>query len=95
MSGASASVPRPRVDAEPSVSNNNIQENSETPDNWQIGIPRKDFNVHHSVLYTHGYYKKVQLGDSDTRAKCMMCWIENRKETLVKITNNSPKGLLI
>ena len=38
MSGASASVPRPRVDAEPSVSNNNIQENSETPDNWQIEI---------------------------------------------------------
>ena len=37
---------------------------SETlPDKWQIGVPSKDFNIHQAVLYTHGYFQKVQLRD--------------------------------
>ena len=89
MSGAGASSV-PQVDDQ-SVSNNNIPQTSET----QIGVPCQDFNIHQAVLYTHGYFKKVQLEDSTTRAKCMVCWIEKSKEVLLKITDSSTKGLLI
>ena len=75
------------------LSNNNIQEStSETlPDKWQIGVPSKDFNIHQAVLYTHGYFQKVQLRDG-VRAKCMVCWVENKKKALFKVTDNSTKG---
>ena len=36
-----------------SQSNNNVQDPSETPDNWQVGVPCKDYNIHKPVLFTH------------------------------------------
>ena len=76
-------------------SNNNVRETSQTPDNWQIGVPCKDLNIQKPVLFSHGYFKKVELDNGGTRAKCMPCWVENGKEVLMKISDNSYKGIKI
>ena len=54
MSGAS--------DPDVPLSNNNIQEISEAQ---QIWVPLKNFNIHQSVFFTHGYFKKVNLADDE------------------------------
>ena len=82
MSGAS--------DPDVPLSNNNIQETSEAQ---QIGVPLKNFNIHQSVFFTHGYFKKVNLADDEARAQCMICWIEDKKKSLYKLTDGSTKGL--
>ena len=50
MSGAS--------DPDVPLSNNNIQETSEAQ---QIGVPLKNFNIHQSVFFTHGYFNLAVL----------------------------------
>ena len=98
MSGnqrASVMQPEDVIVIDPDPSNNNTPEaplsaNPET--SIQIGVPEKDFNIQNSVLYSHHYYKKVQFGPGDVRAKCLACWIEKKKENYLKISDGNIRG---
>lgn len=90
---ASVSIP---ADAIITASEDNNNQSHEPEENErQIGVAPEGYNIHESVLYTHGYFEKIKKDDGSTVAKCLMCW-KKSKETVVtrKITDSSTKGLI-
>ena len=87
-----------QLEGDPPNNNNPSQESNPAADQTeprQIGVALKDYNIHESVLYTHGYYEKIKKEDGTFIAKCLMCW-EKSKDTAVtrKIGDSSTKGLI-
>ena len=96
---ASVMEPEDAIMIDPDPTNNNTARaaptpNPETDSSIQIGVPVEGFNIHNSVLYTHHYYEKVQPEPgADVRAKCLSCWIEKKKEVLLKISDGNIRGM--
>ena len=84
------------IDPDPTNNNEAQAPHPDPPDverSIEVGVPERDFNIHHSVLYTHNYYEKVQPEPgADFRAKCLSCWIEKKKEVLLRITDGNIRG---
>ena len=99
---ATVSIPTDiiRGEGEPPDNNNQGQATDTEADPGQtqpreIGVAPKDYNIHESVLYSHGYYEKMKTEDGTIVAKCLMCW-ERSKDKVVtrKIGDSSTKGLI-
>ena len=61
----------------------------------KIGVPMPGFNIHSSVLYSHGYYEKVRPKDDPKgawRAMCMQCSMD-KKETILRIKDGNIRGM--
>ena len=95
---ATVSIPTDAIISTAPANNNNQSQETEgagAGDNPpQIGVAPESYNIHESVLYTHGYYTKIKKEDGTIVAKCNMCW-EKSKDTVVtrRITDSSTKGL--
>ena len=71
--------------------NNDVVEESV----YIIGEPAENFSIHQSVFYSHFYYKKLRGKDGNPdpfKAQCLMCLEKEKKEVLLKITDNNTKG---
>ena len=97
---ALASIPTDTIVIDPDQPNNNnqgqVEEDIEAAGESPIGDAAEGYNIHESVLYSHGYFQKIKKEDGTLVAKCMMCW-EKSKDTVVtrKIGDSSTKGRFI
>ena len=70
---------------------------SDSPDGFDftIGVPKPNFSIKDSVLYSHHYYRKVMVEEnrvSFRKAECLMCLVERNVHNTLKITDNNIKG---
>jgi len=73
--------------------NNNNSTPTQPPPHIVIGEPAEGYNIHQSMIITHNYYGKVLVGDGETRAKCLMCLQDMRKELLLKMSDGNLRGI--
>ena len=62
---------------------------------FTIGVPKPNFAIKDSVLYSHNYYKKVTVeeeGKSFKKAQCLMCLVDRNEHNTLRITDNNIKG---
>jgi len=73
--------------------NNNNSTPTQPPPHIVIGEPAEGYNIHQSMIITHNYYGKVLVGDGETRAKCLMCLQDMKKELLLKMSDGNLRGI--
>ena len=70
---------------------------TDSPDGFDftIGVPKPNFSIKDSALYSHHYYEKVIVqedGKTFKKAKCLMCLVDRNEHTTLRITDNNIKG---
>ena len=54
-----------------------------------IGEPAAGYNIHQSIIMSHHYFEKIIHSDGSTRGKCLVCWMEKKKEVLYKMPDGN------